>query len=350
VLTSTNGSDWVSHSVDHGTSAVTYGAGCFVTVETKGDANLPQDVYVYRSTNGIDWMQIPTPATNRLQTIRYAGGLFVAAGVKGLVMTSPDGVTWTLRYSAISNRTWYEVAYGNGAFVISGLSAPSDGKVLTSTNGVEWGLISATPPHNCRVAFGNGEFVALTGTEYSDGRTLVGYSANGVDWQTNMAAELAYWSEIRFVNDRFVVPGSPPIMSFDGRDWELMGRPLDLKAERIKYLNDAFLAFGAGTNFGASSNGSDWTLQPVSLQGLQLKDALFVNGRYILVGSQSNNAVTVTSTNLSDWSASSFSNSSAFSDVTFAAGIFLATSHNPWAFQAIDALVAKHKSPAAVPK
>ena len=63
----------------------------------------------------------------------YGNGLFVAVAYSGnsyLVMTSPDGITWTSRTSA-ANNSWFGVTYANGLFV----AVSSDGtgnRVMTS--------------------------------------------------------------------------------------------------------------------------------------------------------------------------------------------------------------------------
>jgi hypothetical protein len=59
--------------------------------------------------------------------------LFVAVASTGSgnrVMTSPDGVNWTIRDSAADN-TWWGVAYGNGLFVAVA-STGSGNRVMTS--------------------------------------------------------------------------------------------------------------------------------------------------------------------------------------------------------------------------
>jgi hypothetical protein len=51
-------------------------------------------------------------------------------GTGNRVMTSPDGVNWTIRSSAANNQ-WVEVCYGNGLFVA--VSATGTGnRVMTS--------------------------------------------------------------------------------------------------------------------------------------------------------------------------------------------------------------------------
>jgi hypothetical protein len=68
-------------------------------------------------------MELPGPRTsaadNLWRSVAYGNGLFVAVSVTGTgnrVMTSPDGITWTIRTSAADN-PWQSVAYGDGLWV-----------------------------------------------------------------------------------------------------------------------------------------------------------------------------------------------------------------------------------------
>jgi hypothetical protein len=60
---------------------------------------------------------------NHLSSVAYGNGLFVAVGRsdagRGTILTSPDGVTWTVRASPTSNQL-NGVTYGNGLFVAVG--------------------------------------------------------------------------------------------------------------------------------------------------------------------------------------------------------------------------------------
>ena len=57
----------------------------------------------------------------------YGNGTFVAVGVGGTILTSPDGVNWTAQNSGTNNHL-RGVTYGNGTFVAVGLG----GTILTS--------------------------------------------------------------------------------------------------------------------------------------------------------------------------------------------------------------------------
>jgi len=71
---------------------------------------------VMTSTNGIDWTIRSAAGNNDIwQSVIYGNGLFVAVGYNSdRVITSPDGITWTPRSAAGNNDTWQSVTYGNG--------------------------------------------------------------------------------------------------------------------------------------------------------------------------------------------------------------------------------------------
>jgi hypothetical protein len=65
--------------------------------------------------------------------VAYGNGLFVAVASSGAdprVMTSPDGITWTIRTPAADNN-WRSVTYGNGLFVAVASSGTGN-RVMTS--------------------------------------------------------------------------------------------------------------------------------------------------------------------------------------------------------------------------
>ena len=71
------------------------------------------------SPDGITWTIRSSAADNNWLSVIYGSGLFVAVAnttVGNRVMTSPDGITWTIRSSAADNN-WSSVTYGNGLFI-----------------------------------------------------------------------------------------------------------------------------------------------------------------------------------------------------------------------------------------
>src|SRR5690606_11432907 len=87
------------------------------------------------SLDGISWVAHSSAGNNidnDWRSVTYGNGLFVAVSSYSgatIVMTSPDGITWTHRSVAEDNR-WTSVTYGNGIFVA--VSETGANRVMTS--------------------------------------------------------------------------------------------------------------------------------------------------------------------------------------------------------------------------
>ncbi|MCA9359124.1 hypothetical protein KC926_02875, partial [Candidatus Kaiserbacteria bacterium] len=137
--------------------SVSYGNGLFVAVGSSGDR-------VMTSSDGITWTVRSAAGDNDAwQSVTYGNGLFVAVGWFGgdRVMTSPDGITWTARSAAGDDDNWNSITYGNGFFVAVGSS--NDNRVMTSPDGITWTARSAAGDDDAwsGVTYGNGLFVAV---------------------------------------------------------------------------------------------------------------------------------------------------------------------------------------------
>ncbi|MER3480299.1 MAG: hypothetical protein C4327_07400 [Meiothermus sp.] len=75
--------------------------------------------------SGATWTAQTSGTTNDLIGVTYGNGIFVAVGLNGTLLTSPDGVEWTGRYSDSDLKG---ITYGNGTFVAVG----QNGTILTS--------------------------------------------------------------------------------------------------------------------------------------------------------------------------------------------------------------------------
>ena len=118
--------------------------------------------------NGGSWKnitsQVVSGITQWLRGIAYGpvgGGLFVAVGDDGRILTTPDGAGWKSRSSGTFDHL-RAIAYGNDTFVAVG----DKGTVLTSSDGRTWTKVtSANVAGDFRaIAYGNGTFVAVQGT------------------------------------------------------------------------------------------------------------------------------------------------------------------------------------------
>ena len=75
------------------------------------------------------WRRVGLPYSKFMRSVRYK-----ESGSSGTILTSSDGVTWTLRDSGTSNELRGRITYGNGLFVTVGW----EGTLLTSSDGISW--------------------------------------------------------------------------------------------------------------------------------------------------------------------------------------------------------------------
>ncbi|PWK13487.1 cadherin-like beta sandwich domain-containing protein [Tumebacillus permanentifrigoris] len=130
VVTSVDGVTWTSTSLGSSTLyAVKYAGGMFLTSGGAGK--------LFTSANGTSWTNQATGTANDLNGIAFANGLYVVAGDK-ILLTSTDGSAWTTRTLPVgaSTQTLYGVSYGGNKFVAVG----AGDTIVSSTDGVTWSL------------------------------------------------------------------------------------------------------------------------------------------------------------------------------------------------------------------
>ena len=145
----------------------------------------PSD-YFYISSNGYDWTTTPAPVLSPVDTwnaVHYANGIYVAAGggnatsSKQVIYTSPDAITWTLRYTENTNIAGdgiKNIIYGNGIWIAH---EPSGYRRLfySTNNGVTWTNLSSPGGNHLKITYGNGNFLLV-------GYNMAKKSTNGSTW------------------------------------------------------------------------------------------------------------------------------------------------------------------------
>jgi hypothetical protein len=260
VMTSTNGITWISRTTpSNGNSwtSVTYGNGLFVAVSYVGVNR------VMISSNGIDWTPISV-ASAQWYSVTYGTdpsgiGLFVAVAGSGTdtqplerIMTSLDGITWTLRTAPTING-WGPVTYGqdpsgNGLFVAVG----SSDKVMTSPDGITWTIRqSAFANGASSITYGIGLFVAVNKLGQSNS---VMTSPDGINWTARTCPTGYTWVSVTYGNGTFVAVSSlrtinNVMTSDDGITWRLGNSPTSSRGwASVTYGNNLFIAVGPSTD------------------------------------------------------------------------------------------------------
>lgn len=148
VFTSANGMDWTPALLGYGfwPYSISFGNGAFVGVGSG---------WGFRSTDATNWAVMRLPDDLILSTVEYGNGMFVAAGLNGVVATSPDGMTWTPRNSPTTEDLW-DLAYSGSEFAAVG----NRGAIICSPDGMTWTGTNATPVHLRGLAYGPDRAVA----------------------------------------------------------------------------------------------------------------------------------------------------------------------------------------------
>ena len=286
IMISSDGVTWLSQAegLSYGLNAVAYGtaSGTFAAVGNYGD------IYTYKSGLVVKRAQIGYD----LYDVSYGNGTFVAVGSHGAVVTSTntaknknqnnEGTAWTLRPSGITE-TLSSVVFGNGTFVAGGVDL-----VLTSPDGITWTKRSfGTPASTGKIRFDGGRFI-LVG---SDGVILA--SPDGITWTTAVPAAPAGIGRLASSGSMLVATGSSRgtvLTSSDGAHWAahyLPDRTVSLTG--LAYGKELFVGIGSGY-FGdpaavmTSSDGVNWTRRDIGTYS-SLNDIAFGNDAFVIVTS-----------------------------------------------------------------
>jgi hypothetical protein len=258
------GSEWILRStpVSRTWLGITYANNQFVAIANEA---LSGDDNVMTSPDGINWT-IQTAFLGAWSGIVYANGVYVVVGGQtNYVMTSPDAVTWTLRTPA-STLSWRAVTFGNGLFVAVAASG-TDNRVMTSPDGITW--TSRTAPNILvyeDVIFAGGLFVAVASSG-TDNRVMT--SPDGITWTSRVSAANNAWRSITYGNGLFVAvassgTGNRVMTSPDGINWTIRNSALDLDWYGVTFGNGVFVAVaenGTGNRVMSSTDGINWSIE-----------------------------------------------------------------------------------------
>lgn len=120
----------------------------------------------------------PTPSGGQFNAVAFGGGIYVAAGQDGALVSSPDGSHWTPYTGGFGVGGNYSSAlYAGGQFVLAGVGPDGTSHITVSSDGVHWTdtQLSLNNDGKIGLAYGNGTYVALSGS--SDAT-----SPDGVNW------------------------------------------------------------------------------------------------------------------------------------------------------------------------
>lgn len=248
--------------------------------------------------------------TEELNNVTFANNLFVAVGAAGTIVTSPDGVNWTIQNST-TPLSLYGITYGPGPsgtnqfIAVGGNYVAGFGVILTgSADGTQWTVERASSGLGASltgVTYANGQYVAV-------GNNQVMSSSDGINWNSlsaqpsGITAPTVDLFNTAYGNNLFVTAGtyntstSSQEIAYDGLiatspdavNWTILPfEPNYLSG--ITYGGGRFVAVGREGSILTSTTGTSWTPQSLPPQlnaGLTpyLISVIYAGGQYVVTG------------------------------------------------------------------
>lgn len=216
----------------------------------------------------------------------------------GIVLTSPDGATWTpVTGRTVTTSAQYGVIWNGSQFATAGYEQEGGGldvfaiggTIYSSSDGLKW--TSATAPGTA-VTFGSLNGIAWSGKTYvavGDASALA-TSPDGLNWTVRTSPETqAEYNAVTWSGTGFVVVGSGGSgavidTSPDGVTWSSVDGSGISELEGIAWSGKSFVAVGSGGIY-SSLDGVSWTHQQAPIgTGLALHGVTFGRSEFLAVG------------------------------------------------------------------
>ncbi len=248
--------------------------GLFVAVSTNGAGSA-----VMTSTDGINWTLRTTPANNGWNSVCWSPelGLFAAvawSGTSQRVMTSPDGITWTLRNTPTSNNFW-GICWSSDLKIFCAVSATgTNDRAMISSDGINWTSCTTTNKSWTSICWSPQlKLFCAVALPTSGNDNLIMTSPNGITWTARVSPVNNSWESVCWAPELGLfcaVSGSGTnnqiMTSFDGINWTLRTTPVNNYWLSVTWASEIglFIAVsinGSGNRIMTSPNGINWTIR-----------------------------------------------------------------------------------------
>ncbi len=226
-------------------------------------------------TPALDWdWRLPAPQGNTLVEATFLNGRFLLGGVRGTIVSSADGLSWTVNRLGIST-TVHKFAYGNGTYV----ALSSFGGLWSSADALTWTQrasgTGADGNYFNSLTFGGGRFVAV------GGKGVSATSLDGIRWTVAAVRPSDSLGAVAFGGGKFVALGSAgrTYSSSDGVAW-IAGATLPRAASYLAAGAGRFVAAGGRYLF-ISADGVTWTLKTLTTTAA-VRSVMFGEAGYLV--------------------------------------------------------------------
>jgi hypothetical protein len=226
---------------------------------------------IYHSNDGITWYsQAVNQFNTRFLNVIWGNNEFIAVGLDSTVITSPDGITWTQKFTNSGINLDSVVWNGTQYVAVGQATGPAEPVVLVSAGADTTAWTTYYTP----VSTGYFESVVWTGAQYvavgqTNADSLIQTSPDGITWtQQAVGSFTGQLKSIAWSGSILVAGGANNTLlsSPDGITWtEYTPNDFVGNLNSITYTNNLFIASGQDANTGGnpsvitSSDGLSWT-------------------------------------------------------------------------------------------
>jgi hypothetical protein len=270
-------------------------------------------------TNGYNWFPLADASRNWMWGVTTVSNLYVAVGDQARIMTSGDGVDWTIEAMPYTNSVsptntvFFGVGGGTNLLIAVGsagttvlstntvvpvVTTNADGSGLStnlvSTLGIIWNPVPPPTTNDLRgvAFFGNQYFTA------GGGGTIL-KSADGQNWTLQTTPTTAYLSSLETYAGGLLAVGDVGtiLTSPDGNTWTARTSGTTNWIFAVRNLGGRLIAVGENGTILTSTDGVNWTPRGSGTTAW-LNDVQLVTNAYFIVGNQ---GTVLTSTNAAVW-------------------------------------------------
>jgi hypothetical protein len=352
-MTKRSATGWVWHTIGYN------GGADFFATTWLGDATIDVGSGPYASYDGFDLIADPdTHQQYALRGMASSGGLVVAVGDHGELVTTPDGLTWTREtpiadvrlndvlwtgrefvavgehgamYQSSNGRSWARLETGR-TDTINAIATRDDQFFIATVDGYVlhgsgrfWGVVvDRSPQPIADVASGPKGVVAVG----PDGLLMT--SPDGECWeQVGGVTNTNLWSVA--ADQGFVAVGDNGtiLQSKDGRNWFARppGGTIDLGL--VKKFGSTWIATGNDYTILTSIDGRNWTpadvLGPKGPIGSGVSDLTYAQGHFVAVATD---GIVLSSPDGTQWTRFDTGTAADFSSIVWAFGQFFASRYD----------------------
>lgn len=258
---------------------------------------------IFTSPDAVTWTERPSGVSQVLNDVIWANGRFVAVGNGGTVLTSADGASWVLQQvPAAVEPVLRGVAASGDRYVAVGsqwstANSTYQELILTSPDGVTWSKSTESLSMYLHDVIWSGtKFVAVgsqVGGTNSEAAVLI--SADGVNWTKHLVGALTVLQDIAWNGSRFVATGyGGAASSPDGIVWTQVGQG-SVSGGAIAWSGQRFLTCGT-VYCQSSTDGVQWTgTAQLPGTGPHVDGLTWGDTKWVAVGQAANASLVLTS-------------------------------------------------------